>query len=141
MNDDDAKSVWRDYYIRVRNRRIDEAEQLINASRRDGITDESQMFLGFRHFSSVEDDIEQLKQQLSESYDVAVSKGKSKDYWYLDGTTRPVQMSFERDQLIGWVEFMADVAQSYACVFSNWVLIHASTGKQWASEFFESTTE
>ncbi|MCA9215196.1 MAG: hypothetical protein KDB27_19145 [Planctomycetales bacterium] len=74
MNDDEAEAVWRNYYIRIRNRRLDEAEQLIAASRKDGITDHSEMLLDFRHFSSAEAGIEQLKQQLAENYEVSVSK-------------------------------------------------------------------
>ncbi|REJ67068.1 MAG: hypothetical protein DWQ31_12470 [Planctomycetota bacterium] len=141
MEHDEAQAVWRDYYARIRERRVDEAEQLITASRQDGITDQCEVFLDFRHFSNVEADIEQLKVQLAENYEVSVSKYEAKDYWYLDGTTRPVPMAFERDQLLAWVKFMADVAQSYACVFSTWVLTQASTGKQWGNESFEAITD
>ena len=140
MNDDDAQTIWRAYYQRIRDRRVSEAEQLIKATRQDGINDHTEMFLDFRHFSSVEADIAQLKDQLTENYEVLLSKAESSDYWLLEGTTRPITMSFEREQIIEWVKFMADVAESYACVFSTWKLTEASTGRQWSNETFEEET-
>ena len=141
MPQKDPQAIWEDYYRRIRNRRICEAEQLVAATRNDGINDQSEMFLDFRLFSSVEADLVQLKEQLAENYEVSLTKDKSSDYWNLDGTTRPIEMSLERDQLLEWVRFMADVAQSYACVFSKWVLTEANSGKQWSNESFEATTE
>ena len=141
MNDDEAQTIWRAYYQRIRDRRVSEAEQLITATRQDGINDHTEMFLDFRHFSSVETNIARLKDQLAENYEVSLSKDDSSDCWFLEGTTRPISMPIEREQIIEWVKFMADVAQSHACVFSTWTLTEASTGRRWPSETFEDETE
>ncbi len=137
MTDNNAQAIWDEYYKRIRRRRISEAEQLIRSTRDDGVCDESEVFLDFIHFSSVEADLVMLKQQLAENYEVSISRDEPSGHWMLAGTTRPVSLTISGDQLIEWIEFMADVAQSYACVFSTWVLTEASTGKQWLSELYE----
>lgn len=44
--------------------------------------------------------------------------------WFANGTTRPYGVDgMIGDQLIAWITFMCDVANSHACVFSTWKLV------------------
>ena len=44
-------------------------------------------------------------------------------------------------QLLQWVEFMCDVANSYACVFSTWKLVDTKRNIEWATDHLDIDPE
>lgn len=118
---DDPQKAWNEYYDRIKNRRLKAAELLWDDVEAAGADAETWFSLDFTHFGNDRAGAEGLAHQLSENYAVELSAAES-GYWFVKGTTRPEGVSLTREQHNTWVEFMADVAQSYACVFSGWML-------------------
>lgn len=140
MQSNDAQKVWSDYYQRKRSQRIEEATALWERMQRAGVVEGTVLELEFVHFGNSKEDIEALTAQLSENYEVRTAQGNEPNYWYAKGATRPHGVTLNREQLLGWVAFMADVAQSYACVFSAWSLSAPSHHAEFRSEDVESAS-
>ena len=133
----DTQEIWSDYYARKRAQRLQEAAGMWQILLSGGATEDTVIAIDFVHFGTKRDDIEHLAQQLSENYAVEVSHG-SDGYWLVKGTSRPNGLAFTQDQHMAWVQFMCDVAQSYGCVFSTWLLDAPSIGVSASSEAAES---
>jgi hypothetical protein len=130
----DPQKTWADYYQGLKDRRLAEASSLWAKFRKAGGSHDTVVAVDFIHFSSSKADLESLASQLSENYAVSVVPRPEDGYWELRGTTRPGGIELSEEQHSGWVEFMADVAQSYACVFSTWQLEAPSMGQVFSSE-------
>jgi hypothetical protein len=122
MPDDDPQKTWSDYYDGIKRRRIGAAALLWDEIEMAGATETTVFALDFAHFGNHRDDVDRLAQQLSEHYSIEVSARREPNYWDVRGTTRPEGICLTKDQHAAWVEFMVDVAQSHACVFSDWML-------------------
>ena len=140
MQSDDPKKVWRDYYLRKKSQRLEEAAALCEKMQLAGVAEETVLALDFLHVGNVKADVEALATQLSENYRMQVVPGNEKGFWYAKGTTRPDGLTLTQEQHLGWVAFMSDVAQSYACVFSTWSIEAPSLGTQFRSEDVESAS-
>jgi len=130
----DPQKTWADYYQRLKDRRLAEATSLWAKFSEAGGSCDTVVAVDFIHFSASKADLESLASQLSESYAVSVVPRAEDGYWELRGTTRPGGIQLSEEQHSGWVEFMVDVAQSYACVFSTWQLEAPSMSRVFSSE-------
>lgn len=140
MESQDPEKQWREYYERKKAQRHEEAIALSEQMASAGLTDDAVLALDFLHFGQSEESVAALAKQLSESYEVEVIPSEEDGYWYVKGTTRPYGITLTAEQHSGWVEFMADVAQSHACVFSTWSLESPSLGMKFESERVESAS-
>ncbi|HEX5091838.1 MAG TPA: hypothetical protein VFV84_04020 [Burkholderiales bacterium] len=140
MESQDPQKTWSDYYLRKKAQRVEEAGILWDRMTRAGVTDATVLALDFVHFGKVRADVEALAGQLAENYSMEVVPAGEQGYWLAKGTTRPQGITLTRDQHIGWVEFMADVANSYACVFSTWSFEAPTLGASFRSEDVESAS-
>lgn len=132
---DEAEKIWTDYYARIRRRRIAEADFLNSQMLTDGVTNDSILAIDFKHFGPVESDVRRLAEQLSENYSMTVSLSDDGKTWIANGTTRPYGVDgMLGEQLQGWVEFMCDVASSYACVFSTWKTTDTRRELEWSND-------
>jgi len=139
---DNTQQIWTDYYARIRGRRIAEAEFISSQLAADGVTADSVLALDFMHFGTVENDVRQLSDQLSENYTVNVHLSDDGKTWIADSTTRPYGVDgMIGTQLLQWVEFMCDVANSYACVFSTWKLVDTKRNIEWATDHLDIDPE
>ena len=130
---DDPQKTWHDYYDRIKRRRLAAAALLWAEIEAAGANEETVFALDFAHFGNNHDDVGNLSIQLSEHYAIEVSARSEPNYWDVKGTTRPEGISLTKDQHAAWVEFMADVARSYACVFSEWTLEAPALGRTFRS--------
>lgn len=140
MEPENPENTWRKYYASKKAQRIAEAAILWEQMRNAGVTGETVLALDFLHFGQSEENATALAKQLSESYQVEVIAVPEPGYWYVKGTTRPYGITLSEEQHSGWVVFMADVAQSYDCVFSTWSLDAPSLGVKFESERVESAS-
>ncbi len=140
MSTEDPQKTWEEYYKSKKIQRMEEATKLWALISESEINDETILALDFLHFGTSEENIKELATQLSENYGMEVVSGKEEGYWYAKGTTRPHGLTLTKEQHSGWVEFMSDVAQSYACVFSTWSLEAPSLGLKYDSEKIESAS-
>ncbi|OYP35624.1 hypothetical protein [Rhodopirellula sp. MGV] len=132
---EDPQQVWTDYYARMRRRRIAEARILHSRMAADGITDDTILALDFMHFGNVESDVRELAAQLATSYTMTVTRRPDFTYWSVEGTTRPYGIDcMNADRCVDWVAFMCDVANSYGCVFSTWMLTDPTRQRSWSNE-------
>ncbi len=138
MPDQDPQKIWAEYYQRIKIRRIEEAELLWSQMDDAGVSEETVLALDFLHFSNVREDAGSLANQLCENYNVEVVSASQEDYWNIKCTTRPEGICLSKEQHAAWVEFMADVAQSHACVFSTWSLEAPSLGRTFQSELLDT---
>ena len=122
MSPEDEQAVWSNYYAQKLAERLDEARDLWVRMRSGGVTDETVLALDFVHFGSSRADVEALAARLSDNYSVQVLADRQPGYWIAKGTTRPGGITLDEAQHLAWVEFMASVSQSCACVFSTWSL-------------------
>lgn len=137
----DADATWDAYYRRLKERRLLEAEVLWSQMEVAGVTVETQLALDFSLFSVEQRNANSLATQLAESYTVEVTQDATNEYWFVKGTTRPYGIMLEKERHTTWVEFMADVAKSHSCVFSNWNLEAPKLNKSFSSEEIELDTE
>ena len=137
MSSDDPQSRWSEYYQQKKAERVAEASQLWEMMQHAGVNDTTVLALDFVLFGTSQSDAESLAKQLSENYEVQVAPGDEQGTWLVNGTTRPYGISFTQEQHMGWVEFMADVARSHACVFSTWSLEAPSLGERFDTENLE----
>ena len=112
MTTEDPQRTWSDYYQRKKAQRMEEASGLWDLMCNAGVNEETVLALDFTHFGTSRESVEALASQLSENYDTKVVPSEERGYWYAKGTTRPDGVTLTREQHSGWVEFMADVAQS-----------------------------
>ena len=117
---------------------MEEAIKLWDQMRDSDVNDETVLAIDFMHFGTNQENKNNLAKQLSENYEMEVVPSDEEGYWYAKGTTRPYGITLNKEQHIGRVEFMADVAQSYACVFSTWSIEAPSLGVSFDSESIES---
>ena len=122
MSTEDPQNTWDEYYKNKKTQRLEEALAMWQQMENAGVTEETVIAIDFVHFGNNIEDVKALAEQLSENYKVEVSQDKNEKYWLVNGTTRPTGVNISKEQHLGWVEFMSDVAQSYACVFSTWAL-------------------
>ena len=134
----DSQSTWDEYHARKKEQRLREAAILDHSMRSAGVTDETPLGLDFIHFGSSRQDVEALAKQLTENYTVDIVEDADQCAWLAKGTTRPYAINLSGEQHIAWVGFMADVARSYACVFSTWSIAAPSLAKSFSSEHVES---
>lgn len=134
MTTEDPQKTWSDYYKRKKLQRMEEASILWEQMCNSGINEETVLALDFLHFGSSHENITALANQLSENYEMEIAPSDQEGYWFAKGTTRPHGITLTKEQHSGWVEFMADVAQSYGCVFSTWSLEEPSLGIKFNSE-------
>ena len=130
---DDTQKTWGDYYDRIKHRRLAAAALLWAEIEAAGANEETVFALDFAHFGNNRDDVDNLGRQLSENYATEVSARSEQNYWDVRGTTRPEGICLTKDQHTAWVEFMVDVARSYACVFSEWTLEAPALGRTFQS--------
>lgn len=138
MSTENPQKTWDEYYQNKKAQRLEEASAMWQQIENAGVTEETVIAIDFVHFGNIKEDVEALAEQLSENYKVEVSQDKNEKYWLVNGTTRPTGVNLSKEQHLGWVEFMADVAQSYACVFSTWVLEAPAININVRSEDIES---
>jgi hypothetical protein len=134
---DDPQKTWDDYYDRIKRRRIAAAAALWSELEAAGANEETIFALDFAHFGNTRDDVDDLARQLSENYTLKISARSEHNYWDVKGTTRPDGICFTKDEHNAWVEFMVDVARSYACVFSEWTLEAPALGRTFQSSHFD----
>ena len=139
MPPDDPQKIWEEYYQSKKSQRLEEAHKFCAQLHDAGVTEETVMALDFVHFSKSHENAQSLAEQLSENYTIEVVTNKD-GVWYIKGTSRPYGLTFSSEQHVGWVEFMADVAQSHACVFSTWSLEIPSLDLKFDSESIESAS-
>jgi len=134
MQTDDPQKVWEDYYHRKKSQRLEEAAEMWSQMKGKGVDEETVLALDFVHFGKSHSDVQDLADQLSEHYTMDVVPNEQQGYWFAKGTTRPDGITLNREEHLNWVEFMSDVAQSYACVFSSWSLEAPAIGAKFDSE-------
>lgn len=134
---DDPQKTWDNYYDRIKRRRLAAAALLWGEIEAAGANEETIFALDFAHFGNDRDDVDNLARQLSENYATEVSARSEPNYWDVRGTTRPEGICLTKDQHTAWVEFMVDVARSYACVFSEWTLEAPALGRTFQSAHLE----
>jgi hypothetical protein len=130
---DIPQKTWDDYYDRIKRRRLAAAAALWGEIEASGASEVTIFALDFAHFGNNRDDVDNLARQLSENYAMEVSARSEPNYWDVRGTTRPEGICLTEDQHTAWVEFMVDVARSYACVFSEWKLEAPALGRTFES--------
>lgn len=135
----DPQEIWEEYYRNKKSQRLEEANILCKQLQNAGVTEETVIALDFVHFSKSRENAQSLAEQLSENYATDVVAGED-EFWYINGTSRPYGLTLSSEQHIGWVEFMADVAQSHACVFSTWSLEVPSLKLKLSSESIASAS-
>lgn len=133
MADNEPQKIWDDYYDSIKRRRMSAASLLWAEIEAAGATGETVFALDFAHFGNNRGDADKLALQLSEHYATEVSARREPNYWDIKGTTRPEGICLTKDQHLAWVEFMVDVAHSYACVFSDWTLEAPALGRTFRS--------
>jgi len=124
MKEQEAQKTWEEYHERIKSH---------------GITSEHDLVLDFSFFTQDEIGAKGIKTQLSENYEISISK--EGEYWLIKGTTRPYAINLSQEQHIGWVKFMHDVALSYGCIFSTWTIIEPETKQAWSNENIETGLE
>jgi hypothetical protein len=139
MKEQEAQKTWEEYHERIKNRRLAEAEVINSELKSHGITSEHDLVLDFSFFTQDEIGAKGIKTQLSENYEISISK--EGEYWLIKGTTRPYAINLSQEQHIGWVKFMHDVALSYGCIFSTWTIIEPETKQAWSNENIETGLE
>lgn len=140
MKSDNAQQVWTDYYQSKKAQRLEEAVALWERMRLAGVREDTDLVLDFQMFGTSREVVEALASQLSENYKVDVSEDARPGYWLAKATTRPYAITLSDGQLNAWVEFVADAAQSHACVFSTWMLEAPALGQSFLSEQIESAS-
>jgi len=121
-----------------KSKRKAEAVELWRQMESSGVVDDAVLALDFVHFGTSEDNAKALSSQLPEHYNTTLVPADSEDIYLVKGTARPEGITLSEEQHIAWVEFMSDVAQSYACVFSVWSLEAPKPKMSFSSEDIES---
>jgi hypothetical protein len=136
MSEQDAQKTWDEYHERIKNRRLAEAKIINLELEKNDITIETDLVLDFSFFTQDEAGANGIKNQLSENYEMTISK--KDEYWHINGTSRPYAVNLTTEQHLGWVEFMHDVALSYGCIFSTWSVTEPKGKHIWSNENIET---
>ncbi|WP_185233774.1 hypothetical protein [Teredinibacter franksiae] len=136
MSDQDAQKTWDEYHERIKSRRLAEAKVINLELVKNDITSETDLVLDFSFFTQDEAGANGIKKQLSENYEMIISK--KDEYWHINGTSRPYAVNLNAEQHLGWVEFMHDVALSYGCIFSTWSITEPKGKLVWSNESIET---
>ncbi len=140
MPPEDLQQVWEDYYSRKKSQRFQEAADLWRQMEAAGVASDTVFALDFVLFGQSQHDARALANQLSENYEMEVVEPEGDGYWFVKGTTRPYGIEMTEEQHLDWVDFMVDVAKSYACVFSTWTIEAPALGAKFHSEEIESAS-
>lgn len=140
MEDEDAQRTWQDYYHRKKVERVEEATEIWRRVRQIDGGENIDFTLDFLMFGASKEAVDPLAAQLSESYAVDASQDSRSAYWFVSATTKPYAITLIDGQLIAWVEFIADIAQSHGCVFSTWKLEAPALSLSLSSEDIESSS-
>lgn len=138
MEPQDPEKTWREHYERKKAQRLEEAATLWQRMFTAGVTEATVLALDFLHFGRAGPNAAALAKQLSKNYEVEVTPAQDGGYWCVKGTTRPHGITLTAERQLDRVSFMADIARSYACVFSTWSLEAPSLGVKFESEHVES---
>jgi len=136
MNEQEAQKTWDEYHERIKNRRLAQAKVINLELESNGITSETDLILDFSFFTKDESGAKGIQKQLSENYEMSISKDG--EYWHIHGTSRPYAVNLTTDQHLGWVKFMHDVALSYGCIFSTWSITEPKEKHVWSNENIET---
>ena len=136
MNENEAQKTWDEYYERINNRRLAQAKVINSELERYNITSETDLILDFTFFTEDEAGAKGIQEQLSEDYEMSISKVD--DYWHIDGTSRPYAVNLTMEEHLGWVQFMHDVALSYRCIFSVWSITEPKNMQVWTNKGIET---
>jgi hypothetical protein len=140
MNNDQSQQVWRAYYQGKKAQRAEEAIALWDKMNTAGVTEETILAMDFIFLGASQQNVEALARQLSENYEMGAAPASAPGWWCANGTTRPHGVTLGREQFLRWVEFMCDVAESYACVFSSWSLESPELALHFRSESIPSAS-
>lgn len=136
MNEQEAQKTWDEYHERIKNRRLAQAKVINSELERNAIRGDTDLILDFRFFTQDESGAKGIQSQLSENYEISISKDG--EYWLIDGTSRPYAVNLTTEQHLGWVEFMHDIALSYGCIFSTWSITNPQNKHVWSNENIET---
>ena len=136
MDEKEAQKTWDEYHERIKNRRIAEAKIINTELKKNNISSDTDLVLDFSFFARDENGAKGIQKQLSENYDVTITK--EDEYWHINGTSRPYAVNLTPEKHLGWVEFMHDVALSYGCIFSVWSITEPKENKIWSNEDIET---
>lgn len=138
MTTEDPQRVWSEYRERKKRQRLSEASMMLPVMKEAGVNDSTILAVDFVFFGPSRSGADALAQVLSEHYAVSVTTG-GEGYWLVNGTTRPYGSSMTDEQHLEWVEFMVDLGNSHACVFSTWSIEAPALAKRFDSEQFEGS--
>jgi hypothetical protein len=122
------------YQEQISSRRLAEAKQLWTTMQRDGFTENTVDALDFTFFSNDKNGVENLVKALSENYTAETTNAHEEGYWLIKGTTRPYGNELNKEQSLGWVEFMVFLGFSNNAVFSTWSVYEPKSKTTWSSE-------
>ena len=125
------------YQKNIMERRISEAHELWEKMQADGFTEKTVAALDFVFFSNSKSEANNLLKQLSENYTLEISPSNNPEYILVKGTTRPYGNELNKEQWLGWVEFMVSVGFSHNSVFSTCSVYSPKTKTTWSSEPIE----
>lgn len=134
MTEQDTQKTWAQFYQSKKAKRKAEAATLWSQMENAGVDEDTVLVLDFVHFGNNEENVRDLVSQLSENYNITIDPAGNDDYFLIKGTTRPEGITLSQEQHLAWVEFMAEVAESYACVFSTWDFEAPSLKLRFSSE-------
>ncbi|USD36893.1 hypothetical protein [Ferrimonas sp. SCSIO 43195] len=99
MSKQDAQKTWGEYHERIKNRRLTQARLINLELDKNNITSEIDLILDFSFFTQNEAGANGLKNQLSENYEMTISK--KGEYWHINGTSRPYAVNLTTEQHLG----------------------------------------
>ena len=88
MSEQDAQKTWDEYHERIKNRRLAQAKVINLELEKNSITSETDLILDFSFFTQDEAGADGIKNQLSENYEMTISK--KGEYWHINGTSMRV---------------------------------------------------
>lgn len=138
MNKEEAQKVWEDYYSRILNRRLYEAEIIIQEIAKISNSEENEIILDFEFFSDLNGKPELLVEQLGENYEMKLWPKDDEGYTTISATTRPYAAELSAENIRDWAEFMHEVAVSYGTIFSNWKITLPTHKKTYLSKAIET---
>ena len=136
MTEKEIQDTLGEYHDRIKNRRLAEAHIINLELERNAITIDTDLVLDFAFFTQDEAGAIGIRKQLSENYEMSISKDG--DYWHIKGTSRPYAVNLTTEQHLDWVKFMHNVALSYGCIFSSWSITEHKGKHFWSNENIET---
>lgn len=120
ISPEDAEEILIDYYQRVKNRRLAEAEIFWANLLTKGVDEKSIIAIDFKISSPEKNDANLVSKQLSENYSMSITFAEELKTHIVEGTTKPAGLSLTKEQFIGWIDFMSDVSAQYNSIFLTW---------------------